>query len=131
LLHEDHDALVRSRAAIALGGLNDPRAVADLELALLDENSTVRSQAINALGRIGDEAATLALGNILLSGTSKTVDRVMAAQALWKHDSESARAYLRAGTSDLDEQVRRASNKAPLPVANSLSDGRTGQEESE
>jgi len=131
LLHEDHEALVRSRAAIALGELNDQRAVADLESALLDENSTVRSQAISALGRIGGETATMALGNILLDGTSKNVDRVMAAQALWKHDSESARAYLRAGTNDLDEQVRQASGKAPSPVSNELSETQLGPEESE
>jgi hypothetical protein len=131
LLHEDHDALVRSRAAIALGGLNDQRAVADLEAALLDENSTVRSQAITALGRIGGETATMALGNILLDGTGKAVDRIMAAQALWKHDSESARAYLRAGTNDLDEQVRQASGKAPSSISNELSEGQLGPEESE
>jgi hypothetical protein len=113
VLQEDQEALVRSRAAIALGALRDERAVLALESALLDEHSSVRSQAINALGQIGGERATMALGNILLNGSADKTERVMAAQALWKHDSEAARDYLRTGANDTDEQVRLASSKAP------------------
>jgi HEAT repeat protein len=115
VLQEDQDALVRSRAAIALGALRDEGAVLALESALLDEHSSVRSQAINALGQIGGERATMALGNILLNGSADKTERVMAAQALWKHDSEAARGYLRTGANDTDDQVRLASSKAPKP----------------
>jgi hypothetical protein len=131
LLHEDHDALVRSRAAIALGELGDQRAVAELESALWDEHSTVRSQAINALGRIGGEMATMALGNILLNGTSKTIDRVMAAQALWKIDSDAARTYLQSGTNDVDESVRKASSRAPSRASSESTSSQPGLEETE
>ncbi len=113
MLQEDQAALVRARAAIALGALRDERAVFALESALLDKNSSVRSQAINALGLIGGERATTVLGNILLYGSADKTERVMAAQALWKHDSEAARRYLLTGTYDTDEQVRLASSKAP------------------
>jgi len=115
VLQEDQEALVRSRAAIALGALRDEGAVLALESALLDEHSSVRSQAINALGQIGGNQATMALGNILLNGSADKTERVMAAQALWKHDSEAARRYLRTGANDTDEQVRLASSKAPSP----------------
>jgi hypothetical protein len=115
VLQEDQEALVRARAAIALGALRDEGAVLALESALLDEHSSVRSQAINALGQIGGERATMALGNILLNGSADKTERVMAAQALWKHDSEAARRYLRTGANDTDEQVRLASSKAPSP----------------
>ena len=115
VLQQDQDSLVRARAAIALGALRDEGAVPSLESALLDEHSSVRSQAINALGQIGGNQATMALGNILLNGSADKTERVMAAQALWKHDSEAARRYLRTGANDTDEQVRLASSKAPSP----------------
>ena len=113
MLQEDQEALVRARAANALGALRDEGAVLALESALLDRHSSVRSQAINALGQIGGERATIILGNILLYGSADKTERVMAAQALWKHDSEAARRYLRTGAYDTDEQVRLASSKAP------------------
>ena len=113
VLQQDQDSLVRARAAIALGALRDEGAVPSLESALLDEHSSVRSQAINALGQIGGERATMTLGNILLNDSADKTERIMAAQALWKHDSETARRYLRTGANDADEQVRLASSKAP------------------
>ena len=115
VLQEDQEALVRSRAAIALGALRDEGAVLALESALLDEHPSVRSQAINALGQIGGDRAAMALGNILLNGHADKTERVIAAQALWKHDSEAARRYLRSGANDTNEQVRLASSKAPSP----------------
>jgi len=115
VLLEDQEALVRARAAIALGAMRDEGAVLVLESALLDEHFSVRSQAINALGQIGGERATMALGNILLNGSADKTERIMAAQALWKHDSEAARRYLRSGANDTNEQVRLASSKAPSP----------------
>ena len=47
------DADVRTYAALALGLLEDPRAVGTLVRALRDEDSNVRFHAIEALGRIG------------------------------------------------------------------------------
>jgi len=113
MLREDQNPLVRSRAAIALGALGDERAVVDLELALWDENASVRTQSIAALGQIGGERAILALGGILLNGSIKSLERVMAARALWKHDSEIAREYLRIATGDEVKQVRLAASKRP------------------
>ena len=48
---------VRGRAAVALGGLGDPRAIPTLVRALDDEADTVRSAAANALGSMGPEGA--------------------------------------------------------------------------
>jgi hypothetical protein len=113
MLQTDQDPLVRSRVAIALGALGDERAVPELEAALQDPNSSVRAQSITALGHIGGDRATMALGSILTDVNIDSVERVMAAQALWKLDSEIARSYLQAGSSDNDDQVREASRKAP------------------
>lgn len=115
MLLEDQGTLVRIRAAIALGLLRDERAVPALESALLDKHSAVRLRAINALGQIGGERAIMVLGNILLHGSKDKTERVMAAQALWKHDSEAARGYLSAGAYDVDAQVRLASSKPLSP----------------
>lgn len=114
MLQQDQNVVVRSRAAIALGAFQDVRAVLALESALLDKDPSVRSQAINALGRIGSEQATMVLGNVLLHTSAEQSERVIAAQALWKNDSELAQSYLRAGSNDTDEQVRLASSKPPL-----------------
>ena len=115
MLQQDQDISVRARAAIALGTFQDERAVLALESALLDKEPLVRSRAIKALGQIGGEQATMVLGNILLHGSADKTERVMAAQALWKHDSETARGYLLAGAYDTDEQVRLASIKPSSP----------------
>ncbi|MGI9316135.1 MAG: HEAT repeat domain-containing protein, partial [bacterium] len=111
MLQEDQELSVRTRAAMAVGALQDERAVPALESALLDTHYSVRLQAIKALGRIGGERATTILGNILLQGGADTMERVMAAQALWKQDSEAARSYLHTGAYDTDQQVRMASSR--------------------
>jgi hypothetical protein len=116
LLQTDQDPLVRSRVAIALGALGDESAVSELESALLDPNFSVRAQSMTALGQIGGDKATMALGGILLNESLDSVERVIAAQALWKQDSESAQNYLQAGSSDANEQVRDASSKAPVSM---------------
>ena len=111
-LLEDEHALVRSRAAIALGKLGDQRAVTALESALSDSHGTVRTQVIHALGLIGGESATLALGDILLRGTDDR-ERVVAAQGLASIGTDSARQYLDAVADDPDQQVRALSNYSP------------------
>ncbi|MGB5705783.1 MAG: HEAT repeat domain-containing protein [Arenicellales bacterium] len=131
LLQEDQDALVRARAAIALGALGDEKAVTALESALLDRHASIRAQAINALGQIGGERATRTLGNILLYGSTNTTDRIMAAQALWKHDTEEAREYLRIGATDIDEQVRLASSTPPSAPRKSRDAEQLGAEQTQ
>lgn len=131
MVEGDYNALVRARAAIALGALGDEKAVKTLEAVLLDAHSSVRSQAINALGQIGGDRATTVLGNILLYGSADPLERVMAAQALWKQDSEAARRYLRTGAYDTNEQVRSAASKAPSSPAKRLTTDRLGSEETQ
>jgi hypothetical protein len=121
LLQTDPDPLVRSRVAIAFGALKDERAVTELESALQDTHFSVRTQSITALGQIGGERATMALGNVLVDKGVDPVERVIAAQALWKQDSEIARGYLQVGSNDVNEQVRDASSKAPVVTAGSQS----------
>jgi hypothetical protein len=112
-LGEAPEPLLRARAAVAMGTLRDPGAVPALEAALRDGHASVRAQAINALGQIGGEAATAVLGGVLLYGSADRAERVLAARALWKQNSEAARAYLASGAHDADEKVRRVSSKAP------------------
>ena len=118
LLQTDPDPLVRSRVAIALGSLGDERAVSELESALQDSHVTVRTQSMTALGQIGGDRAIMALGSILTDEGIDPVERVIAAQALWKQDSEIAQSYLQASSNDRNEQVRAASMAPPsVPVA--------------
>ncbi len=123
LLQTDPDPLVRSRVAIALGALGDDRAVENLETALLDENFTVRAQSITALGEIGGERATTILGSILTNDRIGPVERVIAAQALWKQDSEIAMGYLEASRDDANAQVRDAASKPPAVSTTSTPSG--------
>jgi HEAT repeat protein len=106
---------VRARAAIAIGALGDQRGIDALESALLDEHSSVRIQAINALGQLGGERASIALGNVLIESGRATMERVLAAQALWRHESVIARSYLDIGATDPNKQVRKASSQ-PQPA---------------
>lgn len=123
MLQSDPDPLVRSRVAIALGALGDDRAVSSLESALLDENFTVRAQSLTALGQIGGERATTILGNILTNDRIGPVERVIAAQALWKQDSEIALGFLEASRNDANEQVRVAASNPPSAVTASSPSG--------
>ena len=131
LLQTDRDPLVRSRVAIALGSLKDERAVPELESALRDTSFSVRAQSMTALGQIGGERATRALGNILLDSGLDPVERVIAAQALWKQDSEIAQGYLQAGSEDGNEQVRAAARKAPVVSVKSTTGSQAGPEAAE
>ena len=63
-LLEDPHALVRSRAAAALGSLGDDRSLAMLAGALEDTNHSVRAQALQALGQIGGPQAAQILGDV-------------------------------------------------------------------
>ena len=116
MLQESQDKQVRIRAIIALGALQDERAVLALESALLDQDSSIRLQAINALGQIGSEQATIVLGNLLLNGSADTPERIMAAQALQKQNSNAAQAYLESTAYDVNKQVQMASRE-PSPTS--------------
>lgn len=111
-LRDDEDAFVRSRAATALGALQDERAVPALESALEDEHASVRSQAIDALGRIGGERATMALGDVLLYSAQR-MERIRAAWALGRQDTELAQSFLDAVANDPDMLVWMASSVPP------------------
>ncbi len=63
-LLEAEDADVRTYASLALGLMNDPRAVPALIARLDDADANVQFHAIEALGRIGDRAATDAVATI-------------------------------------------------------------------
>lgn len=116
ILGSDPDALVRTRAALALGKLGTDRAVAALELATRDIEPAVSAQSINALGGIGSILAIHALGAILADVERPVRSRVIAAQALWKHDHELAREYLAAAAADNDDRVRQSASAAPPPI---------------
>lgn len=107
LLVSDVDALVRTRAAMALGELGDTRSVPALEATLSDANGTVQASAISALGQIGGESATTALGQFLLHATDMR-QRVNAARSLARQGTAIARQYLDPVADDPDPQIRAA-----------------------
>ncbi len=73
----------------------------------------------------------MALGNVLLNEGLDPLERVIAAQALWKQDSEIAQGYLLAGSNDANEQVRNASSKAPDVTAATTAGSTSGSEVAE
>lgn len=111
-LQEDDDAWVRGRAAAALGALQDERAVSDLAWALGDENASVRMQAAQSLGQIGGDRAIWALGAALVNGTT-SLERIQAAWALGKQDSDLARYLLETAAGDPSDLVYRSSLTPP------------------
>jgi len=113
VLWEDEDAFARSRGATALGALQDERAVPALESALEDEHASVRIQAIHALGQIGGERATMTLGDVLLYSAQR-MERIRAAWALGRQDTELAQSFLDAVADDPDNLVWTASRKPPV-----------------
>ncbi len=120
ILQQDPDALVRARAATALGSLADYRSIIDLEMALGDEHQSVRVQAMTALAQIGSARVGVILGAILLNPSIDASERVVAAQLLWRLDSETARGFLRMAAVDEIEQVSQAASRAPLTLSDSL-----------
>ena len=106
-LKTDHNALVRTRAALGLTKLNNEQSVPVLIEALSDESQSVRSQVILALAKVGNDEAVNALGGILNENTD-SVERTMAVRALRNLDSEAARHFLDMATNDADIQVRKS-----------------------
>lgn len=125
-LASDEAVIVRVRAAMALGSLGDERGLNALEAATRDQSFSVRSQAITALGQVPGARSAAVLGAILTDPSARRTERLVAAQALWSHDSNEARQYLQAGATDTDEQVRRASSRAPASAASPAFPASTG-----
>jgi predicted NACHT family NTPase len=94
----DEDSWVRRRAAVALGKIGNPEAVAVLIQALNDEDSWVRRNTANALEEIGSEAAVEAL-RIALNHEDSFI-RMKAALALGNISSEAAVEVLRSALND-------------------------------
>jgi hypothetical protein len=105
MLRGDHDPVVRSQAAVALGRLGGPRAVAALGAALDDPTPSVRCHAVTALLGVQREAATRTLRGVLEGDPDATIRRT-AARALGSLRVASARRALVAAGSDPDESVR-------------------------
>jgi len=114
LLNDPH-ALVRSRAAVALGSLGDKRGLEMLAGALEDTNHSVRTQAAQALGQIGGPQAAQILGDVLLQNPDASM-RLLAARALQREGSTQARRYLDAAAGDSDPQIRAVVQAPAGPV---------------
>ncbi len=72
ILEEEKELLMRERAVLVLGDLEDQRAVSALIALLAHEKRTMRFRAAEALGKISDRRAVPALIN-LLDDKDKTV----------------------------------------------------------
>ena len=106
-LKTDHNALVRTRAAMGLTKLNQEKSVPALIQALSDGNESVRNQVVLALAKIGNDQALTALGGVLTENADP-VERTIAVRALRNLDSDIARYYLDLAGYDSDGQVRNA-----------------------
>lgn len=122
----DQDALVRSRAAMALGKLGTDGAITALALATRDIDASVRAQAIVALGGIDSMPATRMLGDILMDVSRPSSSRIIAARMLWRHDRDLARSYLESAANDSDDSVRQAAAEPPPSAANNVESDRRG-----
>ena len=101
---DDTRASTRSRAAHALGTIEDAAAVPALSQALGDEDASVREQAAWALGMIEDETAVSALASALDDESAQT--RSQAAWALGKIESAEAIPSLLRRLKDDSAEVR-------------------------
>ncbi len=111
-LNNDHDALVRTRAAIGLAELNHDQTVPALIKALSDESQSVRGQSMLALGKIATEQAIHALGDILQE-SANSEERNLAVRALRDSSSPLAAHYLELAMHDRNRQVRNSSVQSP------------------
>jgi hypothetical protein len=111
LLGSAPEAVVRARAAWALGNIGGAAAAAPLENALRDPAPDVRVQAAYALGRIQDARAIPALAGILLRDSDVTVRRA-AVRTLGLLSDSAATSALRAAAEDPDPMVRREVGRA-------------------
>lgn len=106
-VNDDNDA--RAQAAVGLGRIATPTAIATLIKALSDDDLKVQLAAVSALGRAGDKAVGPLLG---LLKTGRPALRLRAAEALAATGSKSACPGLVEAASDPDPQVRVAACKA-------------------
>jgi HEAT repeat protein len=106
------DITVRVRSIIALGMLEDPRALNPLIAALKDPNPLVRAEVVTALGRFsGEDAALTTLLHML--GDPDPLVREMTVGALEALGNKEALSALRsAAQNEPADYIRRAINKA-------------------
>jgi len=105
LVIQDHDMLVRSSAANALGRLGSEQAGEALTAALADPDRRVRRSVARALGSLGGGRGIEALGRVPLEKRSATVRR-MAAFALGRIGNDAALAAREPAQIDRDRTVR-------------------------
>ena len=98
------DAVARENAAMALGLIEQSRAIAPLVAALDDEVEAVRARSAWALGMIEDSAAVEPLGEALADGSARV--RSQAAWALGMIEAEAAVPALSAALRDDAPEVR-------------------------
>jgi hypothetical protein len=106
LVSQDDDAVIRRIAAIGLGKLRTPEAMAALREALSDEDSLVRRRAIQGLGETWGKAAIEPLSIALIEDPEPSVRR-QAALRLGQIHSEAAYQVLDAARFDRSLSVRR------------------------
>jgi HEAT repeat protein len=106
---KDKSADVREKAVLALGQIEDPRAVEPLSIALRDPEHVVTVLAGKALGQIGKPAVEVLIA--ALRDPSSDV-RMNAAQALGEIKDERAVEPLIAAMNDPDLSVRRHTSTA-------------------
>ncbi len=111
LLGSAPDAVVRARAAWALGNLGGAAAAVTLEHALSDPAPDVRVQAAYALGRVQGAPVIPALASLLLKDSDVRVRRA-AAHTLGVLSDSAATSALRAAAEDSDPLVRREVGRA-------------------
>ena len=104
--------VVRFRSVIALGALEDPRALDPLVAAMEDPNPLVRAEIATALGRFSGEDAALAT-LLRMLGDSDPLVREMTVGALERLGNKEALTALRSAVkSESADYIRSAINKA-------------------
>ena len=104
--------VVRLRSVIALGALEDPRALDPLVAAVEDPNPLVRAEIATAIGKFSGEDAALAT-LLRMLGDSDPLVREMTAGALERLGNKEALTALRSAVkSESADYIRSAINKA-------------------
>jgi HEAT repeat protein len=101
-------AMIRGRAVIALGHLQDIRATAALAGALAADDAVLRAWAAQALGRVGEIAPDAQEGLIARLGDADAYVRRSSAEALGQLGATAALPHLQAMAAQDDQEMNRA-----------------------
>ena len=115
------EPVVRARAALALGRLQDSLAVAALTPLATDSIPEVRREAVFALGQIGHRSAREALGRALATGDLETTD--LAIEALGKLGDTAATPLVTRYLADTSPRLRGEAAMALWRLADSTAIG--------